>query len=423
MDNRNTSIIGIIFSLLIVAFLVGCYRLNKRPPNTDAFLQPVQNTEENSKLRNTPSPVAKKTENTACTPTKNENHDGSVRKTVDRYSNEISGSVAQDNPQKDYEASYVEAVSLQVPVNKSITNCIEYYLQDYPRDFETGLRRWRKYYNLINEKLVRRNMPHEIVWIPFVESGFDVTARSASYAKGMWQLMPIIAKKFGLHINDWVDERVDPELSTNAAMDILEYFHEKLDSWLLAFAAYNAGEGKIFRAIRKVQSRNYWKLASAKSIPAQTRFYVSAILALEHIYRNPDQYAVDFHFSKKSLGDIVYLERQADLRLLAGCAGVGYQELKALNPALKRGWTPPEMSRYPLRIPYGCKERFERELAEIPVDEYVTRKPHVVVAGETLGKIAQQYRSTVSEIMRVNNLKETLIRVGWVLVVPTGIVN
>jgi len=316
-----------------------------------------------------------------------------------------------------------EPVALDVPTNASIERCIRYYARKHPRDVTEGLKRGREYLPMIYTQLCDRGIPVESMWIPLIESGFRLHARSPSYAKGMWQLMPFTARRFGLRIDDWVDERVDPGLSTVAALDALEYFHDRMGCWLLAFAAYNSGEGRVNRAIREVGSRDFWRLASAKKLPSQTRFYVNAILALHHISQHADLYGFDFSFGEESSLETVYLNHQAALQTIAACAELPTECIKSANPALKRFWTPPDYERFPLKLPADSVGIFQRSFTALDPEDYKAWTSHTVKSGDTLSEIASSYASTVKEIMRANGLEKTLIRAGSTLLVPTGIIG
>ncbi len=315
-----------------------------------------------------------------------------------------------------------EPIRLSVPMNAAISNKVKLYTHRRRRDFDESLIRGRKYLPAIQRELDKRGIPRELMWIPIIESGFKCDARSTSYAVGMWQLMPATARKFGLRIDDWVDERLDPERSTEAAMNALEYLYEKTGCWLLSLAAYNTGEGRVFRAMRDLETRDYWVIASHKRLPAQTRFYVAAVLAFEVIYHQQYEEPLNGAYNEwNSQFSVINLDHQADLKILADCAGISVDALRKINPALKWGWTPPDYPGYPLRIPQHCQDTFTENFQKIPRDKCLSWAFHKIVKGETLGSIASRYNSTVQQIMEVNHYSQTLIYAGKTLMVPVGL--
>ncbi|MBN1550013.1 transglycosylase SLT domain-containing protein [bacterium] len=311
---------------------------------------------------------------------------------------------------------------LHIPLNPVIQRRINTYLTKRRRDLISALEKGSLYIPMIEKQLEERSLPQELKWIPVVESGYNIHARSPRCAKGMWQLMPTTARKFGIRIDEWIDERVDPEKSTETALNILSYLYQKLDCWLLALAAYNAGEGKIFEAMERTGSRDFWKLYESKAIPPQTRYYVTAILALQHIDENADIYGIPRYANAYTV-DVIPLDNQIDLEVVSRCAGTDINIISNLNPALKRRWTPPNYPGFQLKIPVPKKAECLKNLEKIPQKDYLRWETHEVIPGDTLSFIAAKYGSTIPEIMRSNGLTKTLIRAGWTLVVPIGIVD
>jgi hypothetical protein len=194
--------------------------------------------------------------------------------------------------QKDFAGSSLyRPISLSFELNPAIEKCINYYLKHNRRGLEAGLKRSTLYRSMIEQKLLERGLPQQLKWIPFVESRYQSGSISAGQYAGMWQLATGTARQFGLRIGGGIDERKDPELSTDAALDTLEYLYNKLHSWLLALAAYNAGEGRILEAMKIANTHDYWKLS--QDLPVTTQFYVSAILALDHIAENSSRYGIE----------------------------------------------------------------------------------------------------------------------------------
>ena len=182
-----------------------------------------------------------------------------------------------------------------VTLNYSITDDLKPYISRLvkreKKNLESVLQSKRSFVLMIDQKLANRGMPQELRWIPYIESKYNEFSRSKSYA-GLWQLSDETARRFGLRVTDTHDERYDPERSTDAALDTLEYLYEKLDCWLLAMAAYNAGEGRIRDAILQTNTRDFYLLAESETIPEITRNYVFSILALQHIFTHHVNYGI-----------------------------------------------------------------------------------------------------------------------------------
>lgn len=183
-----------------------------------------------------------------------------------------------------------------------VVRCISYFADKRRRDFISRLNRGQKIIPMIQQKIQDRGLPRELAWIPLLESSYHPRANGLGLNLGLWQLDSKYAKKFGLTVGSGHDERLDPEKSTDAALDALEYLYDKFGRWDLAIAAYNAGESCIWEAIEKSDSRDFWTIAKKSLIPRKTHFYVSSILAIQHILDNPSEYGIEG--IKQSLADM-----------------------------------------------------------------------------------------------------------------------
>ncbi len=312
-------------------------------------------------------------------------------------------------------------VYLDIPAEAHIERCKKYYLKKYRRDYLSGLDRRRPYGEMIQRKVRQRGLPEALAWMPMVETWFETDAYSRSHAAGLWQLIPATAKTFGLRIDDWVDERFDPEKSTDAALDVLEYLHERTGDWLLAIAAYNAGEGRVNRAIKEVGSRDYWMLAKHRALPSQTRFYVSAVLALAEIDRDPEAYGIEIPMCGDMCKGQLLVNRQISLREIATQCDLDIEELHKMNPSLKRAWTPPDAYPFTLHLPKDRCEAVDNYLAGSRADENRHLVVHLIQPGDTLSGLANHYQSTVDAIMSVNRMTRHLIIAGTEILIPAGL--
>lgn len=278
------------------------------------------------------------------------------------------------------------------------------------------------YLYLMVEEIERRELPMELITIPMIESMFDPNARSRSNAVGLWQFVPATGKNFGLRHDNWYDGRRDVLASTNAALDYLEYLNRFFDGdWLQTLAAYNAGEGRVRNAItrneRAGRPTDYWSL----DLPRETRMYVPKILAMADMIRNADKYNVTLPvLANKPQLRTINTGGQIDLNVAAQLAGVSASQLKALNPALKRGMTSPQ-GPYNLLVPVEYADTLELALADLPQRERTRGvRSYQVTSGDTLSRIAQNHGVTVQQLKLANNMRGNNLRRGQSLLIPNG---
>jgi peptidoglycan lytic transglycosylase D len=287
--------------------------------------------------------------------------------------------------------------------------------------FKQSLVRSGKYRPYILSKLKEAGMPEELSWLPLIESGFKVKALSKARALGLWQFIPSTGYKFGLKRNKYIDERIDPAKSTQAAVAYLQELHGIFGDWITALAAYNCGEGRVLRVIRSQNINyldNFWDLY--ERLPRETARYVPRFLAAVHIINNPDKYGLGSVIPQTPPAfETVEVSKQVQLTDIASKIGVSSQVMKELNPELRYNILPPET--YSLRVPPAKATQLLASIDSIPVSH--PPRPayayHRVRSGETLSGIADKYRTSVRRIMRANNLRSShLIVAGKKLKIP-----
>lgn len=266
-----------------------------------------------------------------------------------------------------------------------------------------------RYLGMIRDTLRRQGLPEELAFTAMIESGFNPLAVSRAGAKGMWQFMAQTARRYGLRVDDWVDERLDPEKSTMAAAAYLRDLHKQFGSWVLAQAAYNAGEMKILRAIQLTRTTDFWTLAKSTHIRNETKDFVPQIHAAALIGRDPDRYGFDLVEHEPRRLESVQVPGSTDLKRLAQSAGMVPETLLTLNAELWRAVTPPGAS-YDLKVPQGEGDRVRRALGRAstrtPKAGAIKSAVHIVRPGETLSSIGKQHRLSVKELCRINGLRE-----------------
>jgi membrane-bound lytic murein transglycosylase D len=302
--------------------------------------------------------------------------------------------------------------------------------QSFERDFFiSSYHRSGAYRPMIVKELKKAGLPEELSWLPLVESGFKVLALSRARALGPWQFIPSTGYKYGLNRDEWIDERMDPEKSTRAAIGYMKDLHDMFGDWLTVLAAYNCGEGRVLRVISG-QHLNYldrfWDLYHM--LPYETARYVPRFLATLHIIRDPGKFGIDLN--KPLENPIPYEEVQSRknmrLRDIAAAIEIPEETLNALNPELRHRMTPDR--NYPLKVPLETSEKFARvadsiQQSEIPRQVRISAKSgfkrHKVKRGETAASIAHRYGISVNTLLAHNGLSAKKgVRVGQQLKVP-----
>jgi membrane-bound lytic murein transglycosylase D len=286
--------------------------------------------------------------------------------------------------------------------------------------FERWLRRSGRYMHLFRSVLQREGLPADLVHLVFVESGFNVNARSNSAAVGPWQFLRSTGRIFGLTVNEWVDERRDPEKSTVAAARYLRHLYSIFGDWPLALASYNAGEGAVLRAIKVQGTTNYWDL----KLPRQTEEYVPQFMACLAISRDPHRYGFDgVELDDPMEFDEVAFRGAVDLRSIAKLADCSYDELRLLNPAVLRSAARGADGITTLRVPPSKGQSLMRKIEEggrLPAVNLTVK--HRVKHGETLQQIANRYGVSARELARVNGIgRQHPLRSGVTLTVPASL--
>jgi membrane-bound lytic murein transglycosylase D len=317
------------------------------------------------------------------------------------------------------------SIEQEIPVvlNEKVQRYINYYQGRGRGTFTRWLARSGKYIPMMKEILQEQNMPSDLVYLAMIESGFNVKARSPMGAVGPWQFIPSTGKKYGLRIDSWVDERMNPEKSTVAAANYLKDLYEMFQNWELAAAGYNAGELRIQRALDKYNFADYWEMSdSGNVLPRETREYVPKIVAALVIVKNPEKYGFRYiEYNDPESFEIASVPGQRSLKDISKVLGISYSSLRDLNPSLIRNATPPGVS-YNLRVPEGYGRIVEERRSELyALNKFYspTYLTYRVKRGDTLGAIASRYKTRVSSIQNANKLRGTVIRVGQNLRIPT----
>ena len=313
------------------------------------------------------------------------------------------------------------------------------------------LKKSGRYGGSIRRILRENNLPEDIVWLALVESGFDPTIQSPAGAAGLWQFMPEGARIYGLAVDRWIDERLDPERSTVAAARYLTDLHTRFGSWELAFAAYNMGYGGLLASIRKYNTNDFWELSRLEAgMPLETALYVPKIVAMAIVARNRSVFGLDdVELDPAVAFDKIAVRPGVSLQSVALAAGTSTDKVAELNPQLTANRAPPGITGFEggsrpagleggsrpggpggptpgddagwtVRVPVGTSARAAKSLpkfaeAEAKVERYVVRW------GESVDEIATRRRTTRGMLASLNGLRrEESMRPGTVLLVPAA---
>ncbi len=305
--------------------------------------------------------------------------------------------------------------------NEHVKKEIKRFQTDEHESFLNAYKRSGKYRNIILNELKKAGLPEDLSWLPMIESWFKVKAYSRARALGLWQFISSTGYRFGLKRDRWIDERMDPEKSTKAAVKYLKELHALFGDWTTALAAYNCGEFKVQRIIRAQRIKyldNFWDLYLM--LPQETARFVPRFIATLLIIKNHEQYGFNLPEPDPPLKyEQISINQAINLSSLSKNIGLDSDELSFFNPELRHNGTPDYS--YNLKIPPGYSEKAKIAMNSLsrwipPEASYVL---HYVRRGETLSGIASRYRTSVSSIARLNHMRRVhLIRPGQRLKIP-----
>ncbi len=326
---------------------------------------------------------------------------------------------ASEEARRTAEAAVAEETNdFPVELNDRVLASIELY-QGRLRDwFAEALARGGRYLPFIREVFAREGIPQDLAYVALVESAFKTSAYSRARARGVWQFIPATGKRFGLQQDWWVDERSDPKKATEAAARYLKALYEQFGDWNLALAAYNAGEGRVARGLKKYGVRDFWSLAQTRGLFRETKNYVPLIHAAIVVAKAPERYGFQVTPDDPLRYERVAVEGAVDLRTIAECAGTELETVRQLNPELRRMATPANRT-FEVRVPEGNGAVAKTCLDALPADQRLRFRTHTVARGQTLSTIGRKYGLTATDLAAANGFPVTrTLRIGQELIVP-----
>jgi membrane-bound lytic murein transglycosylase D len=314
----------------------------------------------------------------------------------------------------------VAEFDLPIRVNDDVKKWMRYFLGSGRKYYRRYLARSTRYRPMIEASLKARGMPLDLFYLSMIESGFSPHAYSSAGAAGLWQFMSATALAYDLRVDWWIDERRDPERATDAATRHLQDLHRTFGDWYLAAAAYNAGAGRIRRAMTKTGPGDFWFVAKPGILPEETRNYVPKLIAAAIIGHHPTRYGfTDIQYETPLGYDKVQVPASTTVASMAKCASLSQDDFGALNPALRRWALPPDPASYTIKVPKGAGEDFRACVSRLPPTERIAFTRHKVRKGESLGSIAKRYGVSADALAAANDLtnRHRLV-VGMELVIP-----
>jgi membrane-bound lytic murein transglycosylase D len=314
---------------------------------------------------------------------------------------------------------------IPVEMRPNVAQWIQFFQGSGRKYFRHYLARSTRYIPVMKDILRQEGLPEDTVFLAMIESGFSTLAYSWARASGPWQFIDATGRRFGLRVDFWLDERRDPVKSTRAAARYLRELHDEFGDWYLAWAGYNAGAGKIRKAINKYDTKDFWEMVdSGKVLRNETKNYVPKLIAAALVTKHPRQFGFsndEIDWEKPIESEEVSVPDATDLQILAKAADCSLDDIKTLNPELRRWLTPPASAEkpYTLRVPKGHAETFALNYPKLAPKEHLVFQIHKVRRGDTLSKIAAQYHSFPEMVMRMNGLRNSKkLKLNTELMIP-----
>jgi len=257
-----------------------------------------------------------------------------------------------------------QGTELPIMLNPSVQGFLRSFTTSRRAIIQAQLARSERYLPMIRQIFQEQGLPQDLVYLAMIESGFNPTAVSPKEAVGLWQFIEGTARRYGLKVNEWVDERRDPEKSTKAAARYLKDLHSQFGCWYLAAAGYNAGEKRVEGVVNRYDTKDFWVMSQNRLLPQETCNFVPQLIAAVLIAKNPEKYGFN---RNRPWRPLAYVRKKVpegtNLRQFAGSMDLPYETIQELNPEVKGDCAPPDQKGYSVKIP-STKLRLNRRLAK-----------------------------------------------------------
>lgn len=313
---------------------------------------------------------------------------------------------------------------LPVTYNDAVQSFIEAFSTRRAHIIGAALERSTRYLPMMRRIFKEESVPLDLCYLPLIESAYVTRAKSKASAMGLWQFMRGTGNMYDLDVDWWRDDRLEPEKATRAAAQHLRDLHDRFGDWYLALSAYNAGSGRISRAIRRGRTKDFWELRRRRLLPSETRSYVPAFLAGLYIAKQPEAYGFsNLNYQQPLEPEWVTVDFALDLETLAEKMDLALETLVVYNPALIRDITPHNQTTQ-LAVPPGRAAQAQQILQALPPEKRLRWFEYRLQRGDTLGRIARRYGTSVRALQDANNISNPRrMRIGQQIMIPIGNAN
>jgi membrane-bound lytic murein transglycosylase D len=314
---------------------------------------------------------------------------------------------------------------IPIEINEDVIQYVRFFQGPGRQWYQRWLARAHRWVPIMRPILAEEGVPLDLVYLAMIESGFSPFAYSWARASGFWQFISETGKRYGLRNDFWTDERRDPIQSTRAAAKYLRFLRKDVGDWYLAWASYNAGEGKIRKAIAKYHTTNFWELARAgKYLKKETKHYVPKLIAAAIIAKHPERFGFsDTEEEGPFAYDEVEVPDATDLQVVAKATGAPVEALQQMNPSLRRWCTPParEGKGYRIKIPVGTKDNYLAEFSRLEPSERLTFRYRRVNKGDNIRSLAKEFAADPDAILKMNGVANAKsLKAGLDLIIPVS---
>ena len=339
----------------------------------------------------------------------------------DQELNALSQTGMWNEPYSPMSFDPTQNVTFDFPVvlNKQVEMYLNFFQNGFREQFAHWLQRSAVYMPIMEASLAEASLPRELVYLAMIESGYNPLACSRSMAVGLWQFMEGTGLQYNLEIDKYVDERRDPEKSTQAAVAFLADLYKEFGDWHLAVAAYNGGPGKIRNGLTKFNVNNFWDLANKDYLALETKRYVPKLIAALIIAKQPEKFGfTQLAYHTPLPYDVIKVGPGMGLEAVALITNSSTEKIKQLNLELRQNKTPPNVASYEVKIPYATASLAIKNMPRLHSTVTTGYKTHKTGKGDTLSSICARYDVNKITLLKANNLSSGNLSSGQNLRIP-----